>query len=116
MKVKNACDWPTNSPVWVRKVRAPMAAPVVSVGRMIEQTGNLRSRKICGFGHDQVGLEVFGVEGWAVQVGEDEPVGGVGERRRVAGFVLPGLEVHRFRRADAEQDAQHFRFRDALGE
>src|SRR5207248_2559763 len=37
-----------------------------------------------------------------------EPVGTVGQGRRVACFVLPGLEVHRLAWADTEQNSQHF--------
>jgi hypothetical protein len=47
---KNCCDCPRNSPVSVKNLTAPMAAPSVSVGRTIEQTGNFRSRNIVGSG------------------------------------------------------------------
>src|SRR3954469_4878027 len=63
----------------------------------VEEDGRLR--------HDPVRLQVFAA---LVEVGEDEAVGRVGERRSVAGFVLPGLEMHDLCRADAEQDAQDF--------
>src|SRR5690242_9058458 len=39
-KAKNAFDWPMKSPMAVRKLRAPIAAPFVPVGRMMEHTGN----------------------------------------------------------------------------
>src|SRR5262249_53840249 len=38
---KNAFDWPMNSPIAVRKLRAPMAAPAVFVGRTTEHGGRL---------------------------------------------------------------------------
>src|SRR5262249_40905571 len=57
MKAKNAGDWPTNSPVTVKNFSAPIAAPSVSVGRMIAQTGNLRSRKIVGSGMIRLGCK-----------------------------------------------------------
>src|ERR1700739_4332896 len=41
MDVKNAVDWPMNSPIAVRKLSAPVAAPVVFVGRTTEHTGRL---------------------------------------------------------------------------
>ena len=39
-----------NSPSSVKALTAPIAAPFVSVGRMIEQTGNMRLRKMVGSG------------------------------------------------------------------
>src|SRR3954447_5413391 len=53
-------------------------------------------------GHDPIRLEQ---RPSLVQVWERESGGGVGQRRSVAGLVLPRLEVHRLRRADAEQYA-----------
>jgi hypothetical protein len=47
---KNSCDWPVKSPLAARPLTAPSAAPTVSVGRMIEQFGNLRSMKAVGSG------------------------------------------------------------------
>ena len=93
-----------NSPSAVKALTAPMAAPSVSVGRMIEHDRELAIEEDRRLGHDQVGLEQFAV---GVEVGEDQTVRGVGQGRRVAGFVLPGLEVHDLAAADAEQDAQH---------
>src|SRR5262245_18179463 len=43
---KNSADCPMNSPSAVNTLSVPIAAPVVSVGRMIETIGNLRSRKV----------------------------------------------------------------------
>ena len=50
MYAKNAGDWPMKSPMLVRNVRAPMAAPSVFVGRMIETIGRLVSRNGHGSG------------------------------------------------------------------
>src|SRR5258708_7843190 len=47
---KNSFDWPMNSPSSVKALSAPMAAPFVSVGRMIETGGNVRRRKMVGSG------------------------------------------------------------------
>ena len=47
---KNSFDWPMKSPSLARAVNAPMAAPFVSVARMIEHTGNLRLRNGHGSG------------------------------------------------------------------
>ena len=62
-------------------------------------------------GQDQVRLGQLAV---GVQVREHQPGRGVGQRRRVAGFVLPGLEVHDLAAADAEQDSKHFLAGDPL--
>jgi hypothetical protein len=40
---KNSADWPMKSPSAVRALSAPIAAPSVWVGRMMEHLGNLRS-------------------------------------------------------------------------
>src|SRR4051812_46844415 len=64
-------------------------------------------------GHDPVGLEQRPTR---LQVRERESGGGVGQRRSVAGLVLPRLEMHRLRGADADQDAQHLGARRSLCE
>ena len=77
----------------------------------------------CRFRHDQVGLERIGDIGTrgsgvrinpAVEVGEGQTT--VGDKGDVTGFVVPGLEVHDFASADAEQHAQNFQVRDFLGQ
>src|SRR6202158_5690453 len=40
MNLKNSFDWPMKSPSAVRAFSAPMAAPLVWVGRMIEHGGS----------------------------------------------------------------------------
>ena len=62
--------------------------------------------------HDQVRLEQLSAEGCAIQVREGDRYAGdrifhVRQWRCVARLVLPCLEMHRFRRANADQDAQH---------
>src|SRR6266576_6409871 len=59
-----------------------------------------------GFGHDQVGLELLPVKRRGIEVGKHQPVGGVGQRRRIAGFVVPRLKVHCFGWLETEQDSQ----------
>jgi hypothetical protein len=100
-------------PSLVKALTVPMAVPSVSVGRMIETIGNLRSRKIVGSGMIRL---VWVSSPSALRSGEGEPGDGVGQGRRVAGFVLPGLGVHDLGAADAEQDAQHLGVGDSLGE
>ncbi len=65
--------------------------------------------------HDQVGLQIL-VALECCHVREGKSVGGVGHLGDVARLVVPHLEVHRLRRADAEQDAQHLHVRNALRE
>jgi hypothetical protein len=67
-----------------------------------------------GLRHDQVSIEVLGIKGRRVQVWKYQSIRGVGQRRRIARLVLPGLKVHRLRRADTQQDAQHLPMSDPL--
>jgi hypothetical protein len=57
---KNSFDWPLNNPMAVKNFRAPVAAPVVSISRMIEQTGNFRSKK---YGPKVAKAEILAKEG-----------------------------------------------------
>src|SRR6202051_758871 len=50
MKLKNSFDWPMKRPSAVRAFNAPMAAPLVWVGRMIEHAGSFRLRNAVGSG------------------------------------------------------------------
>src|SRR3974390_1089119 len=50
MVLKKSCDCPMNNPSSVRAFTAPIAAPLVLVGRMIEHAGNFRFRKGQGSG------------------------------------------------------------------
>src|SRR5207237_2458675 len=43
-------------------------------------------------------------------------IGGVGQSRRIARHVMPGLKVHGLGWADTEQDAQYFRIGDPLSQ
>src|SRR5208337_1104652 len=47
---KNSCDWPMKSPSAVKALRAPIAAPFVAVGRMIEHAGSCLLRNTVGSG------------------------------------------------------------------
>src|SRR5215470_1999808 len=82
--VKKSGDWPVNSPIAVKKLTTPMAIPVVSVGRMIEHLAWLR--------HDEVRLKQLSAKGRLIEIGERQPIRGIGQGRSVAGFVLPGLK------------------------
>jgi hypothetical protein len=79
-------------------------------------------------GHDQVSLQRIAVEGLGIRLalGSRErreryccaraarSVVRVGNRKSIAGFVLPRLEVHGLARTDAEQDSQNLEVRYLL--
>ena len=67
-----------------------------------------------GLGHDQVGLEVLPAKGSSIEVGKHQPIGGIGQSRRVARLVMPGLKMGGLGGADTEQDAQHLWTGDPL--
>ena len=93
-------------PSAVRAFTAPMATPLVAVGRMIEQTGNFLLRKTVGSGMIKLDCKVFGLRNVGRQVRKHQRA--VRQRDCIAGLVLPGLEVHDFGPADAQHDAQNF--------
>src|SRR5207245_8572085 len=66
--------------------------------------------------HYQVGLEIFSAERRGVEIWKHQSVGRVGQRRRVACLVLPGLEVHCLSRADAKQYPQDLWTGDSLSQ
>jgi hypothetical protein len=65
--------------------------------------------------HDQIGLESFASKRRRIEVGENEPVRRVGQRRRIAGLVGPGLKVHGFGGPDTDQDSQNLHTFSSLG-
>src|SRR3974377_1588519 len=74
------------SPSAVRAFTAPMAAPFVAVGRMIETGGNFRLRKIVGSGMIRLVWESFPAKGGGVRLGNTSPFVG-----SVRIFALPAL-------------------------
>jgi hypothetical protein len=83
MTAKNSADCPMKSPSLVKALTVPMAAPSVSVGRMIETIGNLRLRKIVGSGMIRL---VWVSSPSALRSGNVSPVMG-----SVKGGALPAL-------------------------
>ena len=83
---KNACDWPLKSPVAVGKEVAPVAAPFVSVGRMIEQTRNFRSRNMVGSGMIRLVWKSSPPNGGLFRSGNTNPLVG-----SVSGGAMPAL-------------------------
>jgi hypothetical protein len=59
-RLKNAWDWPLNSPSSVRALTAPLAAPFVSVGRIIEHLGKVLLRNGHGSGIIRFACNVSG--------------------------------------------------------
>jgi hypothetical protein len=60
---KNAFDWPMNSPMAVRNLSAPVAAPAVFVGRTTEHAGRLGSMNGQGYGMIRLVLNNYLFEG-----------------------------------------------------
>src|SRR5258706_12625059 len=84
--MKNSFDWPMNSPSSVKALTAPMAAPFVSVGRMIEQTGNMRLRKMVGSGMIRLVWKSSPPKGGELRSGNTNPLVG-----SVRAGALPAL-------------------------
>ena len=80
---------------------AVIAAAAVSVGRMIETIGNLRSRKIVGSGMIRL---VWVSSPSAFRSGKVSPVVGSVSGRALPALSCQVLEVHDLGAADAEQD------------
>src|ERR1044071_1225809 len=72
----------------------------------IEKNGRLR--------HDQISLKSLTSKWRSIQIRKYQTIGRVSKWRGIACLILPGLKVHRLRRADAQQNSQHFLMRDAL--
>jgi hypothetical protein len=65
-------------------------------------------------GHDQVGLGVLPAR--SIEVRKHQSISGVGQSRRIACLVVPGLKMGCLGWADTEQDAQHFQIGDSLSQ
>ena len=102
-----------NSPLWVRPLIA-FIAPKLMAGRMIEHTGNFRLKNGHGSGMIRLVWKSSPPKGGELRSGNTRL--SIGQRRRVSGLVLPGLEVHGLGRADTEQDEQNLRVGDLLGQ
>ncbi len=70
---KNCGDWPMKSPMAVKNLSAPMAAPFVWVGRMIEHTGNFRLRNGHGSGMIRLVLKSSPPKGGELRSGNTNP-------------------------------------------
>src|SRR6266481_1615644 len=83
---KNADDWPMNNPSAVSALAAPIAAPLVWVGRMIEHTGNFRLRNGHGSGMIRLVWKSSPPKGGALRSGKTNPFVG-----SVRAGALPAL-------------------------
>src|SRR5260221_13416982 len=75
---KNAGDWPRNNPSSVSAITAPIAAPMVAVGLMIDTTGNIRFRKTVDSGMIRLVWKSSPPNGGGLRVGKSKPLGGGG--------------------------------------
>src|SRR5262245_44788509 len=73
MKSKNFCDGPAKSPMSLKNARAPIAAPRVSVGRIMEHFGSFRLRNGHGSGMMRLGVNVSPSNGGTVRSGNFNP-------------------------------------------
>ncbi len=85
-----------------------MAAFLVSVGRITEQAGSFRLRKGQGSGMIRLVWKSSPPNGGELRSGKVQSVRGIGQGRRIARHVRPGLKVHGLGRADADQNSQYF--------
>src|SRR5258708_38909157 len=67
-------------------------------------------------GQDQVVLEVLPAKGRGIEVRKHQPIRGVGQSRRIACLVMPGLKMGCLDWADTEQDSQNFQIGDPLSQ
>ena len=96
-----------------------MATPFVFVGRGANNgtRGQVAAEENRGLRHDQICLKVFPSERRCVEVGKHQRgICWIGQRGRIAGFVLPSLKVHCFGGPDAKHDSQYFHTGDSLSQ
>src|SRR5579885_3513109 len=86
---KNSFDWPMKRPSSVRALTAPIAAPVVLVGRTMETGGNLRLRKMVGSGMIRLVWKSSPPKGGLLRSGKTSPLVG-----SVRAGALPALSCH----------------------
>src|SRR5262249_53199195 len=86
MYSKKAGDCPMNSPMAVRNWSAPIAAPDVFVGRMIEHRGSFRLMNGHGSGMIRLVVKSSPPNGGALRFGNTNPLVG-----SFNGFALPAL-------------------------
>src|SRR5438477_6179552 len=94
MTSKNCGDWPTKSPIAVKNASAPIAAPRVSVGRIIEHLGSFRLRKGHGSGMIRVVVNVSPPNGGALRFGNVNPFVGSVRGARGGETAAPALSDH----------------------
>src|SRR5216684_4057927 len=87
---KNPFDWPMKSPLAVRNLAAPIAAPFVRVGRTIEHVGNCRLRNTVGSGMIRLVWKSSPPKGAALRFGNTS----VGSLGSVKAGALPALSCH----------------------
>jgi hypothetical protein len=106
---KKAGLWPMKSPIAVKKLTTPIATPVVSVGRIMEQTGSARLRNGHGSGIMRLVWNSSPPKGAELRSGKVSPlVGSVrgpkGRDHRGSCLIRPSLKVHCLGWADTDQN------------
>src|SRR5205823_4847599 len=80
----------------------------ICLGRTDDRTSGKRpTEEWAWLRHDQVGLKILRVKRRRIQIWKRQAISGVGQRRRIARLVVPGLEMHCLGRADADQNSEH---------
>src|ERR1700675_2321630 len=91
MKLKKSFDWPMKSPSAVRAFSAPMAAPLVWVGRMMETGGSFRLRNAVGSGMIRLVWKSSPPNGEAFRLGKVTCTPVTGSTTSCNTFMLPAL-------------------------
>src|SRR4030095_6945079 len=74
MNLKKSGDCPMNRPMSVKNLSAPIAAPLVSVGRITEQLGSFRLRNGQGSGMIKLVVKSSPPNGGALRSGKGNPL------------------------------------------
>src|SRR5258706_16255695 len=91
MKLKNSFDWPMKRPSAVRAFSAPMAAPLVWVGRMIEHAGSFRLMNAVGSGMIRLVWKSSPPNGEAFRLGKVTCTPVTGSTTSCNTFMFPAL-------------------------
>ena len=102
------------SPMSVRNFAAPVAAPLVTVGRTIEHAGRLRLRNIVGSGMIGLVWNSSPPRGGELRSGNTNGIFRISQSRCIACLVTPGLKVHCLSGTNTEDDAQNVRISYSL--
>src|SRR5438105_9945052 len=87
----------------------------ICLGRPNDRTSGKRpTEEWAWLRHDQVGLKVLCIKRRSIKIWKRQAVSGVGQRGRIAGLIMPGLEMHCLSGTDADQNPQDLHTRCSL--